>query len=371
MPPVDLLLAGEDRRAVHVAVVIDRPVIAGEDHHRVLGEPPGLEGLHDRARRPVQLDHRVAAVAQLALALEARMGRAGHVDVLGGEEEEEGLLVVLIDEARGPLNEHIRHGLVIPQRGLAAGHVADASDAVDDRLVVPVGARVVGHRLGGLTPVGVRRAALGRAAELPHVERVRRVEAHHPVALQVDARHAIVGRGQEEGLVEAELHGARLHRPVPIDGLTLRAQAEVPLANDPGAVPRRPERIRERPGINRDRQPRVRGEHPDAAAEAVHPGEQREARGRAGARRAVPVRESEPLGRQPVQVGGRDLLRAVAAEVPEAHVVPVDQDHVGALPGAGGARADDARVGRRRAGAEEQGEEGQGVLHGHHSSSPP
>ena len=34
--------------------------------------------------------------------------------------------------------EHVRHVLVFPQRGPAAGHVADAADAVDDRLIVAV-----------------------------------------------------------------------------------------------------------------------------------------------------------------------------------------------------------------------------------------
>ena len=38
-------------------------------------------------------------------------------------------------------SEDVGHVFVFPQRGLAALHVADAADAVDDRLVVAVAGR--------------------------------------------------------------------------------------------------------------------------------------------------------------------------------------------------------------------------------------
>ena len=63
---------------------------------------------------------------------------ARHVDVVRREVEEERLGLVLLDEIDGLAGDRVGHVLVHPAGGLAAAHVADAADAVDDGHVVAV-----------------------------------------------------------------------------------------------------------------------------------------------------------------------------------------------------------------------------------------
>lgn len=53
-----------------------------------------------------------------------------------GEVEEERSVLVGLDEADGLVGEMVAKFLVLPSRGLAAGHEADAADAVDDGVAV-------------------------------------------------------------------------------------------------------------------------------------------------------------------------------------------------------------------------------------------
>ena len=55
------------------------------------------------------------------------------MDVTGREEQEEGPVLVGPDEGFGFPHEIVGHVLILEQGALAALHVADASEAVDDR----------------------------------------------------------------------------------------------------------------------------------------------------------------------------------------------------------------------------------------------
>ena len=126
--------------------------------------------------------------------------------------------------------EDVGHVFVFPERGLAACHVADAADAVDDRLVVPV-ARVHLQQFGML---GARR----HIADLPAVvdaDRIGRVEPDDAPVLDIHARHPIAGRRHDERVVEADARSGRRDLAVPVRA-TRRAQTEMPLADDAGRV---------------------------------------------------------------------------------------------------------------------------------------
>ena len=66
------------------------------------------------------------------------------------------------------------------------------------------------------------------------MDRVVGIEADHAVVLDVDAGHAVAGGGDDEGVVEADLERAGLDLAVPVE--VAGAQAEVPFADDAGAV---------------------------------------------------------------------------------------------------------------------------------------
>ena len=221
-PVVAELLDG----VVAIAVVDDRAVVAGEDDQRVLGQPALVERLEHLADRPVELDDRVAPRAHPALAGEPRVRHARDVDVVGREVEEERPGLVPLDERDGLARERVGHVLVLPEGRLAALHVADPADAVDDRHVVAV-AGMEPQQLG----VGLaRRLAVDRPA-VADLDRVGRVEADDAMAPHVDARDAVAGRRHDEALVEPDLERPRLDLAVPVDRARPRA---------PGATCRRP-----------------------------------------------------------------------------------------------------------------------------------
>jgi len=68
------------------------------------------------------------------------------------------IAMMLVDERGRLAGEDVRHVLVLPERRLAAGHVADPADAVDDGLVVTVAwmnlEKVRVPRPVGTSPIG-------------------------------------------------------------------------------------------------------------------------------------------------------------------------------------------------------------------------
>ena len=194
---------------------------------------------------------------------------AGHVDVLGGEVEEERLVLLAVGEVLlRPIDEHVRHRFVVPQRGLAPPLVTDTADAIDHRAVVAMRTLVVGHRLAVLLAVRIdgAREVLGLLAD---VEWICRVEIQHAVAVEVDARHPIVRRGQQERHVESDLEWSRPHDPIPIHRSHAVADAQVPLSDHRCFKTRLLEQLRQREHVRLDLHGRVRREHAHFVAEAV------------------------------------------------------------------------------------------------------
>jgi len=75
---------------VLIPIVHDGTVIRAEDDEGVFGEAETVEGFHDLADGPIELDDGVGP--------EAMWGDTGDVGVGRGVEEEEGLVFVLLDE---------------------------------------------------------------------------------------------------------------------------------------------------------------------------------------------------------------------------------------------------------------------------------
>ena len=107
------------RRRLFVAVVEDRAVVTG-DMIMVLSARPTARIVGDLAHAPVEFDDRVAARAHVGFAQEAWVRHARHVDVMGGEVQEERAATLLFDESLAAPDVLVRHVLILPQGGFAA-----------------------------------------------------------------------------------------------------------------------------------------------------------------------------------------------------------------------------------------------------------
>ena len=70
---------------VLIAIVNHGAIVARENDERVVGKAQLGEGFHDFAHRPVELHDGIAAQPHLAFAAETCVGKAGHVDIVGGK----------------------------------------------------------------------------------------------------------------------------------------------------------------------------------------------------------------------------------------------------------------------------------------------
>ena len=153
----------------------------------------------------------------------------------------------------------------------------------------------------------------------------------HDVVVVVEARHELVGLAAVEAVpaIEppAERPGGTRARHV-----RLVLGTQMPFAHGVGGVAAGPKDLGEEPVLTRRPAPvtgKAHGEIGDpshAAAVMVAPGQQTGPGGRAE-RGGVKVGEPDALRGDAVDDGGRDV-RAVAAQLREAHVVEDDQHHV-------------------------------------------
>ena len=125
-------------RVVFVAVVDNRSVVARQNDQRIVGQAELIECFENLPGAPIEFRDRVAARAHLGCAAKTRMRHTRHVDIVRREIEKERLVAIVLDEVDGMLRKHIGDVLIVPAGRFAAGHVADAADAVDDRVVVTV-----------------------------------------------------------------------------------------------------------------------------------------------------------------------------------------------------------------------------------------
>ena len=236
-------------------------------------------------------------------------GTRGTCGSCGAKNRKNGFAAVLLDERGRLAREDVRHVLVFPERGLAAGHVADAADAVDDGLVVAV---------AGMDLEEVRVAPAGRpVAErlaVAHGDRIGRIETDDAAVLDVDGRHAVAGGGHDERGIEADVGRARSNLAVPVRS-AVRAETEVPLPHHAGRVTGPLKHAGQRRPARLDDERRVARQNAGAGlAPGVLAGEHRVSGGRAGRSRRVGVGEPEAFAGEAVDVRRLQTLVAPYAE---------------------------------------------------------
>src|SRR5690606_19449910 len=100
---------------------------------------------------------------------------------------------------------------VVPERRFPAGLIANAAHAIDDREVVPV---------TRMNSQPFRILPAGRLASdlllVTHPEWISGVQSDDAMVLDINARHAVTGRGQQEALIESDLQRAGFDLPVPV-----------------------------------------------------------------------------------------------------------------------------------------------------------
>ncbi len=166
-------------------------------------------------------------------------------------------------------------------------------------------------------------------------EWVERVEVQDCFIFHVDLGYPVIGGGEEEGVIEADLEGARGEGAVPV-GAGGVAQAEVPFTDDGGLVSGIFEEGGEGGRSGLDDSGAIGGCYAGVIlAEGVGAGEEGEAGGGAGGGGAVSAGEAEAFGGEAIDIWGVDVGGAVAGHIAIAQVIGHDDDDVGFGAGVG------------------------------------
>ena len=292
------------------------PVVAGEDHQRVVRHAESLESAHQLADDPVELEDEVTVRPGVRLPLERVGGEGRQVHRLCRVVEEERSvgcrLHVLLEEGHALLQEEQVHLLQVEVGRDQPGAVVLRVGVLRQRPTVEDSGRRDGNPIAvdeGVQPVGGR--AAHRAEEVIEAAVDRRVGARARV---VDSLH----RFQP---VLVDRHSIPVEEPHP----------DVPLAEARGRIPGLAQHPRESepPFLDQARAADTGEDAPHPGAEGHAAGEQAVARRRADGGRAVRVGEEHPLRGEAIEVRRRDLaLGVVAADVAVAEVVGEDDDDV-------------------------------------------
>ena len=169
----------------------------------------------------------------LALAHKAFFRAARHVDVVRGEHQEKRFLGLgaFLDVFNGLVRDHISVFLILPQGAFAAFHEADATDAVDDSLVVPV----TPHELELVLVVFPVRKA-GEVVLVGHFNGIVRVQIADVAVFQNHAGNAVARGGEDEAFIKTDFIWAGGDVLVPVNLFSLFSQAQVPLAYHVGLI---------------------------------------------------------------------------------------------------------------------------------------
>ena len=87
----------------------------------------------------------------------------------------------------------VGHVFVNPKSFLPALHVADPADPVHNRLVMPV-ARLHLQKFR----IRLSRRLTGKRVFVTYLNRIRRIQIHHPPILHIYAGHPVAGRRNQE-----------------------------------------------------------------------------------------------------------------------------------------------------------------------------
>ena len=196
---------------VCVSVVPDGTVVRTKHDEGVFFQALLFETLDDFSDAPVELDDDVSTVAHGRGSAKALVGNARNVQIMGSEEEEERVVLVFPDPFLGFFNPFVGQVLVPKAGGVATGVEPDPTDSIVDGGIVPMG------------PIHLERFSMGDSRRMvrawlfhSYPKRVFWVEVEHPVILNVDLRHPVVGRWEQKTVVETDFQGARFELVIPL-----------------------------------------------------------------------------------------------------------------------------------------------------------
>ena len=309
---------------IPVAVIQHGAVVAGEDHQGVFFQTGLLQSLCNAAHTVIQFHGHVTAHAVLALAHKAFFRAARHVDVMRGEHQEKRFLGfgALLNVFNGLIRNYIGVFLILPQGAFAALHESDASDSVDNGLVVSVAP----HEFELVLIV----LAIGKPGEVVLVgyfNGVVRVQVADIAVFQNHTGNAVARSGEDKALVKSDFVRAGGDMFVPVNFLPLFPQAQVPFAYHVGFVAVGLEHLGQGGLLGIDNEGGVSRQDARAfLAPRIFSCEQGIAGRGADGCGGIGVREAAALLGKLVDGGGGNSLGSIAAYVSIAEVVSVNHD---------------------------------------------
>lgn len=312
--------------AVLITIIEHRTIVAGEDDKRVLVEAKLLQEARNLPHRPVELRDGVATKAHGALAAEALMREAGHVNVVGAKIHHKRFVGMTLDEVQGMGRNRVGNVLVLPQGLATALHVSDAANAVYHSHVVAMARLEVIHQLGVCLPC---RHPFERLA-IAHLNGSRWVVVSHDAVLDEHTWHAIRRGGHEIRVIETQIARSGSKRSVPILLACLVAQAEMPLSYGSRSIAATLEKVGHGELLGLDNHCRIARSHIGVGTTpSIFAREQRVARWCTDRRHGMAVGEARTLLGQLVHVRRGHALSPVASKVAITEVVGHDKDDVG------------------------------------------
>ena len=99
--------------AIAISIVDHRPIVAGENDERILGQTEPVERSHELADARVELLDHISANAAAARPREPRIRHPRHVGLMRGKVEKERFLLGTLEKLDRLPREDVRHVLIV------------------------------------------------------------------------------------------------------------------------------------------------------------------------------------------------------------------------------------------------------------------
>lgn len=184
---------------VLVSIIEDWSIVTAEQDECVIGDANMIERLEELSDAPVEFEDCITAWSERRLSLKSFVWYPWHVDVMGGEKQEEWLGAVLFDPISGLVNPAIGEIFVAKASGSASGIKADPADAVVNGSIVAM--RPI--HLQGFT-VGDSGWMIVAWLFIANPQWIVGVEIEYAMIADIDLRYAIIGRRKQETMIEPD-----------------------------------------------------------------------------------------------------------------------------------------------------------------------
>ena len=247
------------------------------------------------------------------------------MNIVGRKKQEKGFGLILFDPLDRLRHPRIGQILISPQRLLTAAEKIDAANAVVNAVIMAV------------MPIHPERLAVRNAGGLvveilvTDPQRIVGIQIANPVIFNINRRHPVVRRRQQETSVEPKFQRSGFDFTIPVRSRLL-AKTKMPLADNGGGIARLLQQRSYRYGTRLDKQ-RVVGHRNTSPllSKRVLAGQQRKPRGRAGRCRAIAAGEPQSLFRQTVNIRSFYMLRLgpVTSHISISQVIRHDENNIG------------------------------------------